>query len=129
MSQNETPTQVLPIVNHPATEANLQPLLLAMQAVLQEIKVLGRRVEHVGEIITGHVTQLALMKRDIESAVSRISSSETSTIKLVDSLAARVDAMEKQRDELTKIILAKCVTAVLLIGAAFAGAIAFFTTR
>lgn len=112
-SQDDTPTQLLPAM--PQTN---DPVLLGLQAVLQELKILGKRVEHVSSTINIHVTDIAVFKVQILAFEG--------TIRGLD---ARVEGLEKEREELTKSVLAKAVTLVLVLTGVIGTAIAYLTRR
>lgn len=109
----DTPTKLLP-----AMPRSNDPVLIGLQAVLQELKILGRRVESVSSTINGHVTDIAVFKVQLLSSDA-----------IVKGLAARIEALESERDELTKSVLAKAVTLVLALTTVIGIAIAYFTKK
>lgn len=111
--QDDTPTKLLPAM--PQTN---DPVLLGLQAVLQELKILGRRVEHVSSTINIHVTDIAVFKVQILAFEGTIKG-----------LVARVEGLENEREELTKSVLAKAITLVLALTSIIGIAIAYLTKK
>lgn len=119
---DETPTNQMPAMSNALVpnhdDPSMQAVLVAMNAVLREMKGLRRTIEAMNTTLNVHVTDIAVIKVQNQGQAN-----------LIQSLASRVDALEKERDELTKSVLAKAITLVLLLSAAIAAAVWFITHK
>lgn len=116
----DTPTTDMPALREaiPSDADPLQGLLIAMRAVLQEMKILSKQVETMTRTVNANVTDAAVIKVRFEAQDS-----------IVKGLTARVEAMEAERDELTKSVLAKAITLVLVLTTIIGAAIAYLSKK
>ncbi len=101
---------------HSVSRESLQAVLVAMRALLQEMKTLGRKVETVTVTVNNHATANAV-----------IAVKQDATEKLTASLSARVEALEDERAELAKAILAKAAVLAGGLGTLIAALFAYYT--
>lgn len=109
--RDETPSQELPAIGHD----NVQTLLMAMRAVLRQTKEIGRHVEKLADTMQSHIVDIAVGKVTAKAQDDAIGG-----------LTARVKALEDERADLARAILAKATTLVLILGGVVAVIIAAY---
>lgn len=125
----DTPDTELPALSphdRPHSEAfraferddSIQAVLIAMQGVLREMKTLGRKVDAVTSTVNNHATSNAVTAVKMDALG-----------KIVDSAVARIVALENERDELVRSVLAKSATLVLVLAAGVAAALWIITHK